>query len=170
MPVVQVVAIVPKGPFLNVNDVRLQLLNAFRKAGTRIKRDNFERTTETWRQKPEFLVKVSLSRGSGPSGVVVWTGNAIYRYLDEGTRVRWAVMSRDWRSKTTPRFIGSGPGAGRVVIRGRRAMIARGIGPRPGIQGREWTLAIGQAVEKWWPAVVQAAINRGLARAQRRNP
>lgn len=70
---------------------------------------------------------------TGPDNLV-----KIWQYLNEGTARRWALMSSDWRSKTTPGEFRTRSGSGRVLIAGRRAMQARGIGPRPGIKARGW--------------------------------
>jgi len=56
--------------------------------------------------------------------------------LDTGTSWRWAVMSKDFRPKTQVRVLRSQRGAGRTIIRGRRAMTARHMSPRQGIKAR----------------------------------
>lgn len=62
--------------------MRLELLNAMRKAGTGIKKDLLK-PTATWKHKPKFEVLVSLT-GPGPV-VLVATDDDIYRWIDEGT-------------------------------------------------------------------------------------
>lgn len=102
----------------------------------------FEATTKTWKhEKPSFRPKV----GRRGNDAVVRTapggnskGMAKYRWLDQGTRVRWAIMSRGWRSKTRPGYLTSYKGAGRVVAVGKRRVRR----PRPGIKAREWTPTI----------------------------
>lgn len=68
---------------LKEKGLRLELLNAMRKAGTTIKKD-FEKTTETWEKKPEFELVISL-RKPGPA-ILVDTDNEIYRYVNDGTK------------------------------------------------------------------------------------
>ena len=64
-------------------------------------------------------------------------GQRKYQLLNSGTSERWAVMSKDWKSKTVPNDTrGSNPGAGKVVIRGKRKMLERNMSPQPGIEGR----------------------------------
>lgn len=149
---------------LNQDAIRLEILNALRKEGREIKTE-YEKTTATWKRKPEFEILVGLTRPPGSASVLVGTDNEIYNYLDQGTRIRWALMSQDWRSKTTPRRIGSGPGAGRVIIAGRRAMQRRGIGPRPGIKAREFSETIRKRRKKKFTQGMIGAMRRGANKA-----
>ena len=79
--VVFIKAIEPKT--LKIKAMRLELLNAMRKAGVVIRRD-FRETTATWKHKVEFEQKISLKQ-PGPT-VTVWTDDEIYNYVDKGTR------------------------------------------------------------------------------------
>jgi len=130
---------------LKVDAYRQAILNALRAEGADQRRV-LRQTTKTWKgEKPKFETLVGLERGpSGSASVLTGpTGSdeAVnkWRWLDEGTKIRWALMSTDWRSKTKPGRFKSGRGRGRVVIAGRRAMTQRGIRPRPGIQARNWS-------------------------------
>lgn len=133
---------------LNVDGFRQEILNELRAEG-RDHRKALKPTVATWKgEKPKFESLIGLERGSagsasvltGPTGSekAVWK----WRWLDEGTRIRWALMSRDWKSKTRRRVFGSFRGRGRVVIAGRRAMQRRNIRPRPGIKAREWSVTL----------------------------
>jgi len=138
--VVAMKAIKPKR--LKVDAIRLEILNELRKEGT-VHKQELRKTVKTWRgEKPKFESLIGLT-GQDTTVVTGPTGSekAVNKWvwLDQGTRIRWALMSRDWRSKTTPRKFSSGRGSGRVVIAGRRAMQSRGIRPRPGIKAREWS-------------------------------
>lgn len=133
---------------LNIDAIRQEILNELRKEGTDHKRE-LRKTVATWKgEKPKFESLIGLGRGAGGSASVLTgpTGSekAVWkwRWLDEGTRIRWALMSRDWKSKTRRRVFGSGRGRGRVVIAGRRAMQRRNIPPRPGIKAREWSVTL----------------------------
>lgn len=115
----------------------------------------FEATTKTWKhEKPSFRPKVGR-RGNdalvrtAPGGSA--KGMAKYRWLDQGTRVRWAIMSGGWRSKTRSGYLTSYKGAGRVVAVGKRRKVkSKKTGkvryvpmkPRPGIKAREFTSTI----------------------------
>lgn len=99
-------------------------------------------TTANWKgRKPSWEVQTKI--GADQMSVSITTDDKIYRFLHDGTRERWAVMSSDWSSQTVPRILGSAPGRGVVVFRGKRVMNARGYQrPMPGIKAREWTQEI----------------------------
>jgi len=155
---------------LKVGRVRLEILNALRREGTTHKKE-LRKTVATWRgDKPKFESLVGLDHPPGAATVVTGpTGNTKgvqkWVWLNDGTRIRWALMSRDWRSKTKVRSFRSGAGAGRVVLAGRRAMTARGIGPRPGIEAREWTKTLSQRRRKPFTRRMIQAMQRGAHKA-----
>lgn len=97
---------------------------------------DFEKTTRTWENKPEFEVETSGASGQfGGSGedpsVTVTTDDDIYRYISRGTRVRYATMSPDFRPKTRVNRI--------VSYRGRGGMVFVDTSkPRPGIKARNY--------------------------------
>ena len=129
-----------KAQFGNPEEVTKAIREAQHREGERIKRD-LEKTVKTWKNKPKFTYVSEFKGGDavmmvGPSGPSQEA--TIWGYLEAGTRVRWAVMSKDYRSKTSPGGWDSGQGGGRVVIAGKKAMMKRGIRPRPGIQARRW--------------------------------
>lgn len=121
---------------------RLEILNALRRMGTKVKVE-MRKTIATWAgEKPTFEDTVSLKGGDAvvevqPEGseIAVWK----WIWLDKGTKIRWALMSGGWASKTTPGVRNSGVGAGHVIIVGKRAMTKRGIAARPGIEARNWS-------------------------------
>lgn len=133
-----------------------------RKQGAITKRA-LEATVSTWSNKPRFRVD-PRTKGDAAT-VAVSTTDPRYRWVNEGTRTRWAVMSRDWRSKSTPRTIGSRAGRGRVVIRGRQAMQQRNIKPRPGIKAREYTQEIAKRRRPFFYKAMREAIARGKRNA-----
>ena len=155
---------------LRVAEIRQEILNEMRKEGTDQRRE-LNKTTRSWKgDKPKFETLIGLDRP--PGGATVLTGptgsdDAVnkWRWLDEGTRIRWAVMSRDWRSKTRPGHFGSGSGSGRVVIAGRRAMQARNIRPRPGIEARNWSEILSKRRKQPFSRRMIQAIQRGARKA-----
>jgi hypothetical protein len=133
---------VPKGPpKFDLKSITKDLRVAMEKEGKEHRR-LLKKTTKSWKgEKPDFETTVSISPPvlksdtvpTGPEhGVSKWW------WLERGTSIRWAVMSRGWRSKTRRAILSSGKGRGRVVIAGKRAMRKRGIAPRPGIKARNW--------------------------------
>lgn len=89
-------------------------------------------TAENWNEPPGFETVVTM-RQDGVADTHPTGANAKkWYYLQFGTSVRYARMSRDWQSKTTPGNLRSGPGQGHVIARGAKA------GAQPGIQARGW--------------------------------
>lgn len=93
-------------------------------------------TTETWTNKPTFIIEnrdtnrdlVNVIGPTDESGRIWW-------FLEDGTRVRYAILSADWVSKTTPGQLRPGPGSGRVIAIDTRR-------PQPGIKARNWSETI----------------------------
>lgn len=100
---------------------------------------DFRKTVSTWRGKPNFEKNVKAKSNSIEGEVK--TDNEIYLYVSGGTRVRYATMSRDWKSKTRPGSLQSGSGRGRVLFVDRRY-------PRPGIEARKFDEQIANLREK----------------------
>lgn len=139
---------------IRIDAVRLELLNELRRQGRAI-REQYERTTRTWRNKPKFEMLISLAKGE--ASVIVGTDDRIYKFIDEGTRVRRAIMSRDWVSKTTPRVISSVPGRGHVVF------ISKSVN-RPGIEAREFSKIIEKRTKKTFHRAMIDAVQRGVTK------
>lgn len=95
-----------------------------------IRRRMLEKTVRTWTNKPDFEERI-VDTPKTLRGEVVTT-NKIYRYVNDGTSVRHAVMSRDFKAKTQVRVLGSRRGRGGVVFISRKIK-------RPGIKAREFT-------------------------------
>lgn len=88
-----------------------------------------ELTTTTWNHKPAFTIE------KGPRSAIVTTDDMPWHYVNEGTRVRRALMSRDFIAKTQPGNIVSGSGAGHVVMVSRKLAL-------PGIKARHFDKSI----------------------------
>jgi hypothetical protein len=100
---------------------------------------------------PQPKYKKTVRKQPSRGGVIVGTvstDDVRMVNLDRGTKRRWAVMSQDFRPRTTPRTLGIKASQGRTVIRGRQAMTARGISVRPGIEPRRWTEEIAKRREE----------------------
>lgn len=90
-------------------------------------------------------------------------GSDIYRFLDEGTLVKWALFSEDWRNKTIANGpYKSGVGAGRRIIAGRQAMQKRGIPAQRGIQARNWTSRLDRDLSIVLAFRIDYALEQGL--------
>jgi len=102
-----------------------------------------QKPTSTWKgDKPKFVsivIKTADQIGAHTYPDVTSLGGKKFMWLDEGTSVRWALMSGNWRSKTRVGSWKSGAGAGRVLFAGKKAFKRRKMQPRPGIKARRWT-------------------------------
>jgi len=154
-----------KSPKLQTDAIRLELLNALRKEG-RIQVKELDKTTKTWNgEKPKFESLIGLDRKEGASVLTGPTGSdkAINKFLwlDKGTKIRWAVMSGNWKSKTKPGNFRAGAGRGYVVIAGRGAMSKRNIRARPGIKPRGWTEKLQKQRKRPFQKSMVKAMQRG---------
>lgn len=165
MAVLQVKAIRPK--MIRAEKMAAILVEELERQGTLVKKE-YEKTTRTWRHKPVFEIETSAyaaaaSRGRagllGRAMVSVTTDDDIFRYVDQGTRVRHAVMSRNWKSKTRVRVIGSRAGAGRMVF------VSRKIN-RPGIKAREFSKEIRSRRRKPFYNAMRKAMEKAVRHAR----
>lgn len=106
---------------------------------------DFDTTTRTWKDRPKFVIKKSKLKRT------ISTDSDIYRFVSRGTRVRYAVMSEDFKPKTRTGFIGSNQGKGGVIGFSKR--------PLPGIKAREFEPTIQKKWQKEFPVNVQRAID-----------
>jgi hypothetical protein len=111
----------------------IPLKKEFVKASKSIQ-DAMELTTVNFQQvSPTFLIEESKKGGDlirviGPSDD---KDGLIWHFLSSGTSVRYAILSSDWESKTTPNTLQTGLGAGFVV----KIDVNN---PQPGIIERRW--------------------------------
>jgi len=145
-------------PKFDLEGIKSRLRTALRDEGTEMK-VLMQKTTKTWKHKPTFAKDVIYTEGQ--IGVTVGPNlstlpGMVWMFLDGGTKIRWAVMSGDWQSKTKSNWLNSRRGRGRAVIWGRRAMQKRGIAARPGIKARHWS----EAIHKLRAAKFEAQLKR----------
>lgn len=142
---------------------RPPLLTALRKVARNMDKA-LSLTTASWEgEKPKFESQVSLTREAAiiqPAMTGPQKGRDKWIWLDGGTRVRYAILSGDWDSKTTPGFIGSGPGRGRVV----KIDVNH---PQPGIKARGWSVKVLKEFKPEFRAQMRAALVAGARRAER---
>lgn len=108
-----------------------------------------QKVTRTWKgAKPRFKREIEVDRGNMQMDILPYGSEKAvnkWRWLNDGTRVRHALMSPNWRSKTTPRTMGSRMGRGRMLFVSRKIR-------RPGIEAREWTQ---EAAERRTPKFIK---------------
>jgi hypothetical protein len=98
----------------------------------------FRQTTKNWdKRKFSGFTKVA-EVNANEAKVTVGSSDRIYTFLNFGTSERWAYLSSNWSSQTAVRSLGSSPGRGKVLLRGRTAMTEAGMNADVGIDARKW--------------------------------
>ena len=109
-------------------------------AGRLLERD-FDRTVQTWNNKPRFERVITFSekrvqvhvfarhRGGGK------TNELIYYFISEGTQVRYATMTNPFVPKTAPGRLDAEAGTGGLLY------VDTGT-PRPGIKPRRFDVLV----------------------------
>ncbi len=136
------------------------LLGATRKAGNDIRKD-FEETTKTWTNKPEFQMVYAV-RPNGPE-VLVGTDDKIYGYVNEGTkphpifpvRAKALRFQSGYAAKTVPGQLYSQAGGpfGATVFRA-------GV-MHPGTKARKFD----DIIQKLWESKFKTRIEQAMREA-----
>jgi hypothetical protein len=138
----------------------------------------FQRTTKTWKHRPKFYTRVSRPPykdlgGAQDVKIIVGTTDEIYGYVNHGTKGPYKIpktpkTGKDFliftwggKPKTKHRVIGSTAGTPGTKWAKKRQVT------HPGIEAREFDLEIAKRRRKQWYKKMQAAIDRGAARAKR---
>jgi len=153
---VAVTAIKPKG--LNLEKYRENIMKEM-EIEVRTTKQMFQRTVKTWKKKAAFKTKIATS-SKGELRGATYTESEIYSYINFGTRVRWALMSKDFKAKTKPRILDSYPGQGRAILVGKKAFMKHGLKPRPGIKERRYDLVITRIRKPLFQKAINAAIRK----------
>jgi len=147
---------------VNVEKLRLGVLNALRRTGTKT-RQMFRKTTATWNTQPVFTQKISF-RGGEPA-VEVGTDNEIYGYVNDGVPARdiypvnkpLLKYQKGYTAKTRVRVIGSRPGGKHGAWTSRKSV------HWPGIEARHFSDEIASEMELELENAVYEAIDEALA-------
>lgn len=107
----------------------------------------FQNTTRTWTSQPTFE-PTQTARG----WAVKVDPPFPYGWVNHGTRIRYATMSKDWKSKTKPNVIASYAGRGRVLFISRKR-------PRPGIVARNFSDIIMRRIQTRAAGYVRDKLN-----------
>jgi hypothetical protein len=145
-------------PTFNLKGITVALREALRREGTEQRR-LLDKTTKTWQGDVPYFVSeetvgpTQISVVTGPHGG--GKGAKKWMYLEEGTKIRWAVMGKGFKPKTRRAWLNSMKGKGGAVIVGKRAMMARGIRPRPGIKARNWLAEVNKERSRKFKGLMQ---------------
>ena len=112
--------------------------------------DLFNRFTSTWKHKPKWSKTVKSSRNQ-IAGFLT-TRSKPFVYIEMGTKIRRAAMSRDFQAKSKVRSLSSSPGRG-----GKVGMLKS---PQGGIKAREARVVIAKMRERVFIIDMQKALNR----------
>ena len=120
-------------PFFNTarfkDEIKTKLKAELRREGEIVQRA-FERTVKTWDTPVEFKIE-RMGMSSDGFYVEVTTDSEIYRFINDGTSIRYATMPKGYRPKSQVRVIGSRSGGGEPLFINKKV-------PRPGIVAREY--------------------------------
>ena len=151
-------AIVPKGELINIRRLKAAITAANRATVAAAKVD-FGVTTQTWKSKPAFATQSNLEGGK------VWTDDAIYGYVNNGTpphviraRGRVLVFQAGGQAKTIPGTIASGTGGA-----GKSGLVFVKSVNHPGTEARKFDEAIADKWRKEYPTTMQRAIDSALS-------
>ena len=117
-----------------------QFTNAIEKARDETANEilrQFQITTTTWQHSVLFE-----KRNKSFNKVDVFTTDLPYFFVNNGTRVRRALMSLDFMPKSKERQLRQGPGSGGVVYISRRVN-------KPKIEAREYDKVIAKLINKF---------------------
>ena len=159
-------AIKPSKPFQSsiFRDEMTKAANVIRKDALA----DFKKTTANWKHKVKFASKVWIGGVSQGIEIQVATDDPVYKYVDEGTKVRYAAMSADWKSKTEPNVVGTFPGRGKAVFVPSRKRskhpTGRKMKPLPGIVARNFTKHIAATTKKELSRETKNALARFIRR------
>lgn len=117
-------------------------------------------TIATWDDPPKMVGNTAYRSGNPTVTAGPPEDGSIqsrkWMWLNQGTRVRYADLSPDWVSKTAPRILQSGAGAGKVLRRGRDAKW------HPGIEPRNWSETIANMERDNFERLIYKAIQESL--------
>lgn len=126
-----------------------RLMSALREEAEIVRR-YFESTVATWNTPVDF--KVDVDRKGDTFYITISTESNIYRFVNDGTDIRYAVMTENFIPKTYPNVIGSSPGRGgkAYIPRDWKTRNIPGVYPKPGIKARNFVDTIADKREQFF--------------------
>lgn len=162
MPVIAYKPIVPKA--LKQAAIRDEVAAGMARVAAKI-REDFQKTTKTWRHKPAFEIRQEERRDS----LSTWIGtdHEVYGYISRGTRPHLILPRRGrvlafrskFRPKTKPHYITSYKGyyGGDMLLRTHVH--------HPGTKAREFDLTLAKRWRTRFTIEMRAAVARGARRS-----
>lgn len=117
-----------------------------------------EKPTKTWvTTEPDIISELDKDNYSIITAPLDNDDGNTYKFLDRGTSVRFAQLSSNWGSKTTPNSLVSGAGSGFVTYIDTNR-------PQPGIEARNWSQIIVDTETPKFYKNLKKQLNIGLNR------
>lgn len=130
--------------------VTYRLTAAMRQYAEKIKQD-LENSVRTWNTPVEF--HIVIDKLGDEFSMAVYTESEIFRFVNDGTSVRYATMTPDFVPKTMPGLTWSRRGRGGLSYVSKKM-------PRPGIEAREFV----ETAFKAWEGFAELAMEREFNR------
>ena len=128
----RIIPILPSGKVFDTGKAQAAIDKGLDEAAKDLTKD-FAKTVSTWNDKPRFVTDKKKDVR------IVSAKHKVYFFVSEGTRIRYATMTPNFKAKTAPgRFQASGGAGGVAYISKRR--------PRQGIKARKFD---DQLVKRW---------------------
>jgi len=117
-------------------------------------------TISTWDDPPKMVGATAYRTGNPTVTAGPPDDGSIqskkWMWLNQGTSVRYADLSPDWQSKTSPGVVHAGMGAGQVLRRGHNARRHKGI------EARNWSTIIANMERDNFQRLIYRAIQESL--------
>lgn len=108
--------------------------------------------------KPVWKRKVKLTSNDLIGEITTVTPP--FPYLAEGTKYRFAIMSQDYRKRTTPGRISQGSRGGKAIVRGRK--VSRAFARRKRISAGRWHHLIAKHRKKPWRDLMERQAKKDI--------
>ena len=158
-----------KASRLNEDAMAQAITAGMQEVGKEMKKE-FEKTTRTWKNKPDFEIIEAITPNLGKVEVAVMTDDEIYGYVNDGTPehiitprkpdgflwFKWAGPPRgvSYTSKTKPRQISSGASQTRGTLKRFNGVI------HPGTEAREFDETIAEYMQPRFKRAMEKAMSR----------
>jgi len=152
-------------PKLYNANVLLQVLIQGADELARLVKEDFDKTTETWSNRPKF--EIVMVKIAGGTLINVFTQDEIYAYVSEGTKpheivpknVDWLKFPRQYSAKTSVGILSSKPGGHYGAPTFRKSVM------HPGIEARKFAETIAEKYGEIAPRQAQEAVRRAILTA-----